>query len=118
MPDRPFTKEILDQYLKELAKEYRRINGKSMPAEIILIGGASVIMNYGFREMTYDTDALIHAASSMKEAINNLGIGPAGLGGRNTALAVNVNTYPTHIAGLPVAINICCHVNRHCTEIL
>lgn len=43
----------------------------------------------------------------MKEAINNLGIGPAGLGGRNTALAVNVNTYPTHIAGLPVAINIC-----------
>lgn len=54
----------------------------------------------------------------MKEAINNLGIGPAGLGGRNTALAVNVNTYPTHIAGLPVAINICCHVNRHCTEIL
>lgn len=54
----------------------------------------------------------------MKETINNLGIGPAGLGGRNTALAVNVNTYPTHIAGLPVAINICCHVNRHCTEIL
>lgn len=54
----------------------------------------------------------------MKEPINNLGIGPAGLGGRNTALAVNVNTYPTHIAGLPVAINICCHVNRHCTEIL
>ena len=73
MPDRPFTKEILDQYLKELAKEYRRINGKSMPAEIILIGGASVIMNYGFREMTYDTDALIHAASSMKEAINTVG---------------------------------------------
>lgn len=45
--------------------------------------------------------------------INNLGIGPGGLGGTTTALAVNVNTYPTHIAGLPVAINICCHVNRH-----
>ena len=73
MPDRAFTKEVLDQYLKELAKEYRRINGKSMPAEIILIGGASAIMNYGFREMTYDTDALIHAASSMKEAINTVG---------------------------------------------
>ena len=45
--------------------------------------------------------------------INNTGIGPAGLGGRITALAVNINTYPTHIAGLPVAVNICCHVNRH-----
>ncbi|MGN8773783.1 fumarate hydratase [Candidatus Weimeria sp. HCP3S3_B5] len=45
--------------------------------------------------------------------INSLGIGPAGLGGRTTALAVNINTYPTHIAGLPVAVNICCHVNRH-----
>lgn len=48
--------------------------------------------------------------------INGLGIGPAGLGGRVTALAVNINTYPTHIAGLPVAVNICCHVNRHCTR--
>ncbi len=49
----------------------------------------------------------------MLEKINKLGIGPGGLGGRTTALAVNINTYPTHIAGLPVAINICCHVNRH-----
>lgn len=47
------------------------------------------------------------------ERINKLGIGPGGLGGTQTALAVNVETYPTHIAGLPVAINICCHVNRH-----
>ena len=47
------------------------------------------------------------------ERINKIGIGPGGLGGRVTALAVNVETYPTHIAGLPVAINICCHVNRH-----
>lgn len=45
--------------------------------------------------------------------INSLGIGPGGLGGTTTALAVNINTYPTHIAGLPVGINICCHVNRH-----
>lgn len=45
--------------------------------------------------------------------INNLGIGPGGLGGRMTALAVNIETYPTHIAGLPVGVNICCHVNRH-----
>lgn len=47
------------------------------------------------------------------EKINRLGIGPGGLGGTTTALAVNINTYPTHIAGLPVAVNICCHVNRH-----
>ena len=50
--------------------------------------------------------------------INGLGIGPAGLGGTVTALAVNINTYPTHIAGLPVAVNMCCHVNRHVTRVL
>ena len=49
----------------------------------------------------------------MLEKINKLGIGPGGLGGTQTAFAVNIETYPTHIAGLPVAINICCHVNRH-----
>ena len=54
----------------------------------------------------------------MLEKINKLGIGPGGLGGSTTALAVNIETYPTHIAGLPVAINICCHVDRHVTEIL
>ena len=54
----------------------------------------------------------------MLEKINDLGIGPAGLGGRITALAVNIKTYPTHIAGLPVAVNICCHVNRHAVRIL
>ena len=52
----------------------------------------------------------------MLEKINETGIGPAGLGGKNTALAVNIETYPTHIAGLPVAVNICCHVNRHITR--
>ncbi len=52
------------------------------------------------------------------EKINNTGIGPGGLGGRVTAFAVNVLTYPTHIAGLPVAVNICCHVNRHVTRVL
>ncbi len=52
------------------------------------------------------------------EKINKIGIGPGGLGGTQTALAVNVETYPTHIAGLPVAINICCHVNRHVSRII
>ena len=50
--------------------------------------------------------------------INKSGIGPAGLGGSTTALAVNIITYPTHIAGLPVAVNICCHVNRHSVRVL
>ena len=52
------------------------------------------------------------------EKINRSGIGPGGLGGTTTALAVNINTYPTHIAGLPVAVNICCHVNRHAVRVL
>ena len=52
------------------------------------------------------------------EKINALGIGPGGLGGSKTALAVNVETYPTHIAGLPVAVNICCHVNRHVHRVI
>jgi hydrolyase, tartrate alpha subunit/fumarate domain protein, Fe-S type len=52
------------------------------------------------------------------EKINALGIGPGGLGGSKTALAVNVETYPTHIAGLPVAVNICCHVNRHMHRVI
>lgn len=54
----------------------------------------------------------------MLAKINGLGIGPGGLGGTTTALAVNIYTYPTHIAGLPVAVNICCHVNRHVVRIL
>jgi len=54
----------------------------------------------------------------MLEKINSLGIGPGGLGGKITALAVNINTYATHIAGLPVAVNMCCHVNRHVTTII
>ena len=54
----------------------------------------------------------------MLRKINRTGIGPGGLGGTTTALAVNVNTYPTHIAGLPVAVNICCHVNRHAVRVL
>jgi len=68
-----FTRENLDAYLKELAKEYRKLNGKAMQAEIILVGGAAIIANYGFRDMTSDIDAVIHASSSMKDAINYVG---------------------------------------------
>lgn len=68
-----FTKENLDMYLKELSKEYRRLGGKAMPAEIILIGGAAIVANYSFRDMTTDVDAVILAASVMKDAINRVG---------------------------------------------
>ena len=68
-----FTKDNLDYCLRALGKEFRRLNGKRMPAEIILIGGAAVLANYGFRDMTYDIDAVIQAASSMKDAINTVG---------------------------------------------
>ncbi|MBO4846472.1 MAG: fumarate hydratase [Lachnospiraceae bacterium] len=54
----------------------------------------------------------------MLQKINKTGIGPGGLGGSTTALAVNIETYPTHIAGLPVAVNICCHVNRHAVRVI
>lgn len=54
----------------------------------------------------------------MLDKINALGIGPAGLGGRVTALGINIETYPTHIAGMPVAVNICCHVNRHIRRVI
>lgn len=71
--DKPFTKEILDSCLKELAKEFRKKNGNRIPAEIILVGGASILINYGFREMTYDIDAVIRSSGAMKDAINTVG---------------------------------------------
>lgn len=71
--DMPFTRDKLDFYLRELAKEFRKLNGTAMPAELILIGGASILANYGFREMTYDMDAIISATSVMKEAVNRVG---------------------------------------------
>ncbi len=72
MPDIFFSSENLDTYLKELAKEFRKINGKTMPAEVILVGGAAILANYGFRDKTYDVDAIIHATSAMKEAANRV----------------------------------------------
>lgn len=71
--DGVFTKDNLDGYLKELAKEFRKKNGVRIPAEIVLIGGASILINYGFREMTYDMDAIIQSSGVMKDAINSVG---------------------------------------------
>ena len=76
MPSDPmnvFTKENLVTYLKELARVYRRLNRADAPAEIILIGGAAILINYGFRDMTADVDAILHASSSMRDAINQVG---------------------------------------------
>jgi len=66
----PISKDTLETYLRELGKRFRKLNGKKMPAEIILIGGASVLINYGFRDVTHDADAIIMASSVMREAIN------------------------------------------------
>lgn len=71
--DKPFTRENLDSYLMELAKEFRKKNGSRMPAEIILMGGVSILINYGFREMTYDMDAIIKSSGAMRDAINTVG---------------------------------------------
>ena len=68
-----FTKENLNTYLKELGKEFRKLNGTKIPAEIILIGGAAILASYGFRETTYDIDAIINASTAMKEAVNHVG---------------------------------------------
>lgn len=68
-----FTKENLSMYLSELSKEYKRLGGRKMPVEIILIGGAAIIESYGFREMTTDIDAVLPSVSIMKEAINHVG---------------------------------------------
>ena len=67
-----FTKDNIDLYLKEVAKEYRKLSGKRTPAELIIVGGASVMINYNFRRTTTDIDAIIQASSSMKDAINRV----------------------------------------------
>lgn len=73
MPDEKvyFSSDNLDEYLKELSKEFKKLNGKHMPAEITLVGGAAILANYGFRDKTYDIDAIIRASSAMKQAANN-----------------------------------------------
>lgn len=70
---RVFNRDNLDRYLSELSKAYKKLGGKKMPAEVILIGGAAIIENYGFREMTADIDAVIQAASVMDDAIRQVG---------------------------------------------
>lgn len=68
----PITRDNLNEYLKDLAKEFRKLNGTKTPAEIILVGGAAVLAGYGFRDLTYDVDAVIIASSAMKDAISRI----------------------------------------------
>ena len=70
--EKTFSKENIDEYLNELSKIYKKLVGRKFPAEIILIGGAAIIERYGFREITTDIDAIIYAASAMKQAINEI----------------------------------------------
>jgi hypothetical protein len=69
----PITRDRLNEYLKDLGKEFRRLNGVKTKAEIVLIGGAAILAKYGFRDLTYDVDAIIVASSAMKDAINRVG---------------------------------------------
>lgn len=94
--EKGFTKENLDYYLKELAKEFRKRNGKNTPAEIVLVGGATILANYGFREVTYEVDAVIIASSAMKEAVNAVG---NCLGLPNGWLNADFNPIPNNSAG-------------------
>jgi hypothetical protein len=71
--DTPITRDNLNVCLKAVAKEFRRLNGTKTQAEIVLTGGAAILANYLFRELTYDVDAIIIASSAMKEAINTVG---------------------------------------------
>lgn len=89
------------------------------------IGGdfekAAILAKKALTRNTTESSSLPHIRQMEQEllqTINQLGIGPGGLGGSTTALAVNIETYPTHIAGLPVAVNMCCHVNRHVKRVL
>ncbi|MBR1568952.1 MAG: fumarate hydratase [Lachnospiraceae bacterium] len=82
---------------------------------------SAILAKTALTRNTNEHSALPHIAALEEELLdelNRLGIGPGGLGGKTTVLAVNIETYPTHIAGLPVAVNICCHVNRHVKRVL
>jgi hypothetical protein len=71
--DKPISKVRLDEYLKDLAREFRKLNGTKTPAEVVLIGGAAILAGYNFRDMTYDVDAPIVASTAMKDAIRLVG---------------------------------------------
>ena len=117
-----------EEGVKEAVLETVRLAGpNACPPMVVGVGIGGSFEKCAFlakKALTRDLDTpseIPHIRAMEEELltrINELSIGPGGLGGKTTALGVNIETYPTHIAGLPVAINICCHVNRHATRIL
>ncbi len=117
-----------EEGVKEAVLETVRLAGPNACPPIVVgvgIGGSFELCTLlAKKALTRNLDthsALPHICAMEKELlekINQLNIGPGGLGGKTTALGVNIETYPTHIAGLPVAINICCHVNRHVSKVI
>lgn len=114
--------------VKEAVLETVRLAGPNACPPMVVgvgIGGdfekCAILAKKALTRSLDEPSALPHIRAMEEELlqkINELNIGPGGLGGKTTALGVNIETYPTHIAGLPVAVNICCHVNRHVSEIL
>ena len=127
--------KIKEKYLRDAIAEYSKRLSRYCKLEIIEVADektpdhasdvventirdkeAERIMKYVKEDayvITLEINGKLLSSEELSAKINQLGIGPGGLGGTTTALAVNINTYATHIAGLPVAVNICCHVNRH-----
>lgn len=106
-----FTKDNLDKYLNELGKEYRKLNKASaVTAEIILIGGAAILESYGFRDMTTDIDAVIHASSSMKDAVNRVGDKYNLPNGWLNSDFVRTNSYSPKLDEVSVYYKTFCHI--------
>ena len=102
-----------DIKLKQVFEDKGNENTKAVIGSL-----AALLSNSDISTLDPQKQYVVKISKEMLDKINKLGIGPGGLGGTKTALAVNIETYPTHIAGLPVAINICCHVNRHAHRVL
>ena len=116
----------LDGIKKAIIETVREAGPNACPPFIVGVGiggdfekSAILALTRGLDEESaspYRKPYLDELEKELLEEINKIGLGPAGLGGRKTALGINIETYPTHIAGMPLAINMCCHVNRHKTR--
>lgn len=112
---------------QEVIRTVKEAGPNACPPMVVGVGlggdfeKSAILAKTALTRNTNEHSALPHIAALEEELLdelNQLGIGPGGLGGKTTVLAVNIETYPTHIAGLPVAVNICCHVNRHVKRVL
>ena len=113
-----FNSETVDKIFNWILEEIA--NEGYLSTEAVFIDGTHIKANANTKKKIQEEVpvAAKRYAKELLEEINNLGIGPQGFGGKTTALAVNIEKFPTHIAGLPVAVNINCHVTRHSTEVI